>query len=55
MDLIISTAYPHANNMRDFALYRSRRMSVTRFPPKWITLTSLYTREAVQFIHDSKG
>jgi arylsulfatase A len=45
---------PHANNMRDFALYRNYECLSPDFSDM-AQLTGLYTREAVQFIHESKG
>jgi len=45
---------PHANNMRDFALYRNYECLSPDFT-EMDQLTGLYTREAVQFIHESKG
>ena len=44
---------PHANNMRDFALYRNEDCLSPDFT-EMDQLTGLYTREAVQFIHESK-
>ena len=44
---------PHANNMRDFALYRNDECLSPDFT-EMDQLTGLYTREAVQFIHASK-
>ncbi|MBK8418183.1 sulfatase [Candidatus Villigracilis saccharophilus] len=44
---------PHANNMRDFALYRNEECLSPDFT-EMDQLTGLYTREAVQFIHESK-
>ncbi len=44
---------PHANNMRDFALYRNEECLSPDFT-EMDQLTGLYTREAVQFIHGSR-
>jgi arylsulfatase A-like enzyme len=45
---------PHANNMRDFALYRNEECLSPDFA-EMDQLTGLYTREAVQFIHESRN
>ena len=43
---------PHSNNMRDFALYRNDECLSPDFT-EMDKLTSLYTGEAVKFIHES--